>query len=529
MRTTTLLVCVGLVALPARALAQNGANIDLQAFKPAMDSRGFITVNASEVLDPRQVSFGLVTNWARNLLRFRNGDNTFEVSNLISPTLVGAVGLRLGQLGFAFGVSLPFQVLDGDRAPDSDNMTPNNPNDDRNYRFDGQGMGDLGLHLKTRLVDNRAGGIGVAAIASVYLPTASETGAWLGDRAFVPQLMLVADRRLGRLHLAVNAGVRVRARDHVFVDSATDMPTTGQRIDVGSTLPFGAGLSYALAPRKIDLVGELIGGVPLGGENYQPLEAIAGFKVYLAKSSYLTLGGGMGLVPDKGANPDFRAFVGIVFEPRSPARVVVHVPDRVEPPPPAPAPEPDRDGDGIVDKDDQCPDDREDKDGFEDQDGCPDIDNDKDGILDVDDLCPNEPENKNGNEDDDGCPDKDISVRTHGVIKTLESIHFKFDSAEIRRRSYHVLDAVAKTIKDNPDIALLEIQGHTDSRGSDVYNLRLSRARARSVRRYLIRKGIAPSRLVAKGYGERVPLDRANTEAAYAKNRRVEFVIRDTL
>ena len=67
----------------------------------------------------------------------------------------------------------------------------------------------------------------------------------------------------------------------------------------------------------------------------------------------------------------------------------------------------DRDGDGILDNVDKCPDDPEDKDGFEDEDGCPDPDNDKDGILDTKDKCPNEPEDKDGFEDEDGCPDPD--------------------------------------------------------------------------------------------------------------------------
>ena len=67
----------------------------------------------------------------------------------------------------------------------------------------------------------------------------------------------------------------------------------------------------------------------------------------------------------------------------------------------------DRDGDGIPDTHDKCPDDPEDKDGFEDEDGCPDPDNDKDGIPDKDDQCPNEPEDKDGFEDEDGCPDPD--------------------------------------------------------------------------------------------------------------------------
>jgi hypothetical protein len=65
----------------------------------------------------------------------------------------------------------------------------------------------------------------------------------------------------------------------------------------------------------------------------------------------------------------------------------------------------DRDGDGIGDGDDACPDDPEDRDGFQDDDGCPDPDNDADGIRDVDDRCPNHPEDRDGVEDLDGCPE----------------------------------------------------------------------------------------------------------------------------
>ena len=65
----------------------------------------------------------------------------------------------------------------------------------------------------------------------------------------------------------------------------------------------------------------------------------------------------------------------------------------------------DRDGDGITDDVDKCPDEPEDKDGFQDEDGCPDLDNDADGIPDKDDKCPNEPEDKDGFQDEDGCPD----------------------------------------------------------------------------------------------------------------------------
>ena len=65
----------------------------------------------------------------------------------------------------------------------------------------------------------------------------------------------------------------------------------------------------------------------------------------------------------------------------------------------------DLDGDGIADANDKCPDMPEDRDAFEDADGCPDPDNDKDGIMDMNDQCPNAPETMNGKKDDDGCPD----------------------------------------------------------------------------------------------------------------------------
>ena len=70
-------------------------------------------------------------------------------------------------------------------------------------------------------------------------------------------------------------------------------------------------------------------------------------------------------------------------------------------------PDLDNDQDGIADKNDKCPNEAEDRDGYQDEDGCPDIDNDGDGIPDAQDKCPNDPEDKDGFQDDDGCPDLD--------------------------------------------------------------------------------------------------------------------------
>jgi len=175
--------------------------------------------------------------------------------------------------------------------------------------------------------------------------------------------------------------------------------------------------------------------------------------------------------------------------------------------------------------DDLCPNKPEDKDGFEDKDGCPNPDNDKDRILDVDDTCPNEPETYNGHEDEDGCPDKGKVIVHQGRIEILEKIYFETDKAIIKPVSFPLLDAIIKTLKGNPQILQIEIQGHADERDSHAHNLKLTDDRAHSVKSYIVNKGIDPHRLMAKGYGETRPVDKRHNEEAWSKNRRVEFVI----
>jgi OmpA-OmpF porin, OOP family len=96
----------------------------------------------------------------------------------------------------------------------------------------------------------------------------------------------------------------------------------------------------------------------------------------------------------------------------------------------------------------------------------------------------------------------------------------------LRASAYPILDAVVKALADNPDLTLIEIQGHTDEQGNDAYNLDLSNRRAATVLRYLVDQGIARSRLTSKGYGETQPVDPRHTPEAYAVNRRVAFVIK---
>ncbi len=187
----------------------------------------------------------------------------------------------------------------------------------------------------------------------------------------------------------------------------------------------------------------------------------------------------------------------------------------------------DNDKDGLVDAHDQCPNAAEDKDGFEDDDGCPDVDNDKDGVDDVDDKCPLEPEVINGIDDEDGCPDEgkpQVQV-TLTKLEINEAVYFDTGKATIQKRSHSLLNQVAQNLKANPQITKVRIEGHTDDKGDDASNLKLSQDRADSVRRYLIKRKIDPARLMAVGYGETKPIASNKTARGRERNRRVEFTI----
>lgn len=190
-------------------------------------------------------------------------------------------------------------------------------------------------------------------------------------------------------------------------------------------------------------------------------------------------------------------------------------------------PDVDNDKDEILDVNDKCPMDPEDKDEFEDEDGCPDPDNDGDGFLDVDDKCPNEPETINGNKDDDGCPDRGRTkvILKKEKIEILEKVYFDTAKAKIKSRSFNLLRQVAAVMKSYKDITKVDIEGHTDSRGRDTYNKDLSERRAKSVRDFLINEGVPPERLDSHGYGEEQPIASNDTSAGREENRRVEFRI----
>jgi OOP family OmpA-OmpF porin len=140
----------------------------------------------------------------------------------------------------------------------------------------------------------------------------------------------------------------------------------------------------------------------------------------------------------------------------------------------------------------------------------PPADTDQDGVVDSRDRCPGTP--RGVAVDADGCEQK-------GSI-TLEGVMFELNSADLTAESRPVLARVADDLKKYPRLRV-ELQGHTDSSGSDEYNLKLSERRAQAVRDYLIAQGVSSEQVEARGYGETQPIASNSTAEGRARNRRV--------
>jgi OOP family OmpA-OmpF porin len=199
----------------------------------------------------------------------------------------------------------------------------------------------------------------------------------------------------------------------------------------------------------------------------------------------------------------------------------------------------DFDGDGVVDRKDQCPDTP--SGARVDANGC-ELDSDGDGVANSKDQCPNTPAGASVDaygceldSDGDGvanskdqCPDtaEGQPVDNNGCDLeehyTLNGIYFEYDSAKLTDDSMAAVHDALAILKRHPEL-VVEIAGHTDSKGTDAYNLVLSQKRAEAVRKELVLHGIDGANLTAKGYGESQPIADNGTDAGRAKNRRVEL------
>ena len=243
-------------------------------------------------------------------------------------------------------------------------------------------LGDARLSLKaTLLPGGEMGGFSVAALGAVTLPTGNARS-YIAEQAATGEVRVLSELRLIAVAVRATAGVKVRGAEQTFL---------GQTF--GHELPWGLGLSLRPQALGIDQKGRwewaleghgALALTPKFGAQVQSPAALGLSARYTPGTVSLLVGAEIPLDSAVGA-ASVRGIVGLGWAPR------VH----------------DQDGDGVPDEVDQCPELAEDKDGFEDSDGCPDFDNDDDGVPDDTDRCPTEKEDTDEFEDDDGCPDPD--------------------------------------------------------------------------------------------------------------------------
>ena len=605
-RLIGLWLCLAMVAATgAEAQAPvKDKGLELRIFRPAVDSKGLVTINSSPILPHLAVSFGLILDMAQNIYYGVELPQSQDDRTKVDTSIQGVFHANLGLANVAvLGVQVPIAIVSGTTAV----------GDNGQRSWSSQNVGDISVHTKLRFWRSDRHPVGLAAVFQAQFPSSDDQNL-TGEPGYTTLIANgILDSEVERwLRLAFNAGVRFPIGYGDVKAQTEDLSGSPLLLAYGPELTFGAGASFQIVPQTIDLVVEYIGATVLGGDffmpDYLPMEALAGVKVFVEHSSYLIVGGGGGIPTGGFATPMYRVFLGFIYEPSIGDRDADTIKDDIDQCPDDPedfdgyedtdgCPDPDNDRDGILDVDDQCPlvpedkegiededgcpekkvgdrdgdglkddvdkcpDDPEDQDGFEDADGCPDPDNDKDcipdirdkcpnnpedldgfedtdgcpdpdndkdGILDVRDKCPNDPETFNGYQDEDGCPDQGRVLISDTDITILDKIYFEYDSAVIKPISFPILDAVAATLKGNPQIMKIEIQGHADERGDEEYNIKLTHDRAASVMEYLISHGVERERLRSAGYGKRCPIDPEHNEAAWEKNRRVEFKILET-
>ncbi|MGE0790668.1 MAG: OmpA family protein [Sandaracinaceae bacterium] len=402
----------------------DGRGMDLHLYRPAVDSKGQLSVNGTDILPHLGISFGLLLDGGFGMLPFNgfvNSEDTLAADanycggrtdilcgRLVDAALTGTLQFNLGLANLLIvGVQIPIRISSGPNI-----TVPGYFNDvapTQSTGTDSQFLGNIAIHSKIRILRaERNDGWGLAAALQLELPT-SESSQFGGDPTFVLWPHLIAEWRPMRLiRFNLDVGYRLvvgdgaafpvggrtmpTATNATFAPGSNPMVLGGSNFTYDDQITFGLGVSFRLGDSPLDLVIEAYGNYIMTGYNagsgfYEEgamnLEALLGLKIFVERNSYLVFGGG-GALPTGGAtSADVRGTIGFIFEPSIG----------------------DRDGDGLRDDVDQCPDEPEDFDGFADEDGCPDPDNDRDGILDVDDECPMVPEDRDGDADEDGCPE----------------------------------------------------------------------------------------------------------------------------
>jgi OOP family OmpA-OmpF porin len=385
----------------------------------------FLAIGSTQTLPENKVSFGVVTSYLSRPIGLRvsspdpAGATSYAIDNLFSASFLFALGVtdRL-ELGVVAPVTL-FQNGDGlNGVLGTNDQLPRSVI--RDLRF------GMALAILRRPLTGVPRGPALTARMDFAIPSASR-GSFAGSSTATAAPSLTFDYRLGKLDLAAEVGARVRGES-----------TLGNAV-IGSQLSASLGGSYDLLPKHLLTASAelfaLYGLASQGttavdraegratGSPLVPAEWIlsASSAPFLGGDLMFTLGGG-GSLPLTGelglTSPRFRLDFGIRYAPTGRDADGDTVLDRDDLCPDQAedrdgwkdadgCPEPDNDGDKILDVNDRCRDQAEDFDNFQDDDGCPDLDDDKDQVADAQDRCRNEAEDRDGFEDDDGCPDLD--------------------------------------------------------------------------------------------------------------------------
>jgi len=423
------------VLLTSLALAQNqagsrlicesiecSARFPIQLFEPALGSDRLFTVTGPGVLGHMHFDTGVLIGYQRQPLTIFDSapDGLGEadvalVENQTTADITGAVGLfGRAQVGVALPVALSqsgdyYDTSTGDGASRA-------------------GLGDVRLDAKIPIMGN-GHGFGLSFVPVVTAPTARLTDgdeAYLGDANATVRPRLSAGYRLAPVNVAANVGYLVREQA-VFVGSSS-----GENIEINDQILWGAGAGVMVGSR-VQFIGEFFGRNAAASPRdltLAPTEVDLGARIepmpHRWPGGMITLGGGTGLHKGIGA-PTLRGFVAVNWTPDFA----------------------DLDRDGIFDRSDQCPERAEDRDGFEDSDGCPEVDNDRDLIPDVADRCPDQPEDRDTFEDDDGCPDEDNDK--DGIPDIQDECPFAPGPPEFRGCTAETFDSDNDGVKDSID------------------------------------------------------------------------------
>ncbi|PIE64179.1 MAG: hypothetical protein CSA24_03175, partial [Deltaproteobacteria bacterium] len=373
----SLALALGLVAvIGLDSRAADPKEWSLQKFRPVVHSLGGFTTEAARVSHELTVNAYLMFNYAGPLLQGANGDDLVDTFG--TADIAASIGL-LDHLSFGFDVPIHVGAtgafLDGDEIAEA-------------------GVGDIRLSLKATAYKPMRLGPGIGLAVDFFLPSGSK-GGFGKEEGFVVMPKLLLDAILDNVHLMTNLFLLSRTESFSPDQSSVDF---GDNLAISSEAGVQAAAAIFLGSTDFRMIieGRLSSRLArfFEPDNTQ-LEFTWG--LHWRHRTGFAVGGGasFGVLSGYG-DPDWRGFLTVGYQP---GKLI---------PMPVEAKVGDADRDGILDDVDQCPRDAEDKDGFQDVDGCPDSDNDGDGILDINDKCPLEAEDKDGDRDDDGCPDGDM-------------------------------------------------------------------------------------------------------------------------